>query len=821
MAYEVEDEVDWSDGTLDEPLPSSAEGPGDTINVDPITYEDVESNYLLKNQEDALYQANRKVYEATFLKHFVSHALRPSQIEECFRNSEDAYLSVQTYITAVSANINDITEKMTWNAHCRAVNLPGNAGKEDARFWDVGHFDQSIFLDFVPDNTVPVAHRMTEPKIVNDTHLHRGDSTEGVTQQAVPVGTSYLSTNTSADGSTRLERLFEELGNDALSGDHHDIDAFQNEKIEQVPIWPTRLLNDHRRRLAQKSPKVGRRALPGIRAVVGEALLQGYRPTNPDIEELIIDTETREHAEAVSALVPSKVTPSVQDTVQIVSKKQKKFTPGMKRIRDQPGIRMLNKPVESSKKRRKLDVSVLGLEGLAQSTKDTTSTSTQKPNFERPSSSEPRQPQRNCRKQKTTQHKITVPINPAPLLSHPSGSSTLELHQQLPPTAYFTPKNPFEEPVWRCGIKHAMGHYYNAGNRKNCPGCFTALSDNISAKVMDFYLPSRTHFHQPNPASRWRPSKPFGRVRRSKSLSHNSIAKEGYWSAIATGSTGNDALRIAVDAVTEHLRPKIRKEPTPVPTPEPEPDLGPHPSGSSTMEHGQDLPDCAYFSKQDQYEEFAWRCDINHALGRYYLAGDKRTCPGCGSNKNGIGKHMEMDFFMPAGIVVRQEVVTLKWKPRKPYKTREGKKKESQRTTTPSHNQIASKKYWNAVEAGKEHAEALQSAVEETDMHLDEKETEALQRIEDRAQAKAVKTAASILSTGTRCSERHSSWHRHLTTSDDDTAANYHKDLSDQEMDDAEDSQTNYGPEAADSMEVKTCPSSSSDDDTSSGSDSE
>ncbi|UPX14267.1 uncharacterized protein EKO05_0004756 [Ascochyta rabiei] len=312
-------------------------------------------------------------------------------------------------------------------------------------------------------------------------------------------------------------------------------------------------INDHRWRLTQKSPQFLRRTLPGIRAVVAQALLQCYRLTNPNFEELIVDVETREHAEAASALVPMKVTPSVQNNVQVVSRKQKKCTHGKKRKRDQPGIRMLNRPVESSKKKRKIDVSVLGLEGPCQSTKQATNTCKQKLCLESASSSEPMQPQRNSMKQKASQHKTTTPIDPTPLPPHPSGSTTPELHQQLPPNAYLTLKDSFEKPVWRCGIRHAMGHCYNAGDRKNYPGCFTALSDNVNAKVMDFYLPSRTHFHQPKPASRWRPSKPFGRTRRSTCLSHNSIAKEAYWSTIVTGSTENDALRIAVDVVTEQI----------------------------------------------------------------------------------------------------------------------------------------------------------------------------------------------------------------------------------------------------------------------------
>ncbi|KAJ4310446.1 hypothetical protein N0V94_008439 [Neodidymelliopsis sp. IMI 364377] len=162
------------------------------------------------------------------------------------------------------------------------------------------------------------------------------------------------------------------------------------------------------------------------------------------------------------------------------------------------------------------------------------------------------------------------------------------------------------------------------------------------------------------------------------------------------------------------------------------------------MEHGQDLPTSAYFTPNDPSDELAWRCDINHALGRYYLSGDKRSCPGCGSNITGLGKHTTMDFYLPPGVVVRQECDTLTWKPRKPYKPRAGKKGEARKVKEKpsnllSHNQVASKKYWDAVGKGKEVGEALRWAVAETDRWLDEREEEAERRFELREKVKEEK----------------------------------------------------------------------------------
>ncbi|KAF9697088.1 hypothetical protein EKO04_004966 [Ascochyta lentis] len=995
MAYEIEDEVDWSDGTIDESPPSSADAPGDSGYVSAVAYEDHDVDDLFELQEDddldissstalpevthrptstraqrarlgahlnrkpseqdylhfALYQANQKAYEATFLKHFVYHALHPAQIEECFRNSADACSNVQKYITAVSANISDITKKMTWNAHCRAVNLLRNAGKEGAPFWDIAHFDQSIFQDFVPDNTIPITHRMNESwhrtslqpvmvryttrqypldhhsspfEEINDVSamlfddeafgqslptgrsvkppsarkgkgqglagarvrdpvpnegrdnwlaslipsaksqerdpsppknhlpdklaeennitaeleslsdprlLQKDASTKDAPQQLVPAKAFQLHDGTAIGGLTQLERLYEKFGDGAL-GDHCGIDtSSKNHNIEQVPIWSMRFLNDHKRRVTQRSPQILRRELPGIRAVIAEALLQGYRPTDPNLEELVTDIETREQANVVSVLAPKEVVPSAQKTVQVVSKKQTGSQHGKKRKRDQPGIRMLNRPVKPSRKKRKTDTTVVDFGSLSQSMKQATSTLQENIGLASALYSEPRQLQRKSAKQKATVHRTTALVDGAPLPPHPSGSTTLEPHQQLPPTAYFTPKKPSEKPVWRCSVKHAMGHYYNAGDRKSCPGCFTTRSDNINAKVMDFYLPSRTHFHQPNPDSRWRPSKPFGRVRRCTSLSHNSIAKEAYWSAIAAGSIEEEALHIAVNAVTEHLKSKLRKEPPaePTPEPEPEPDLGPHPSGSTAMEHGQDLPDCAYFSKREQQEELAWRCDVNHALGRYYLAGDKRTCPGCGSNKNGKGKHITMDFFLPTGIAVRQEVGNLKWKPKKPYKVREGKFQSGSKKTTPSHNQMASKKYWAAIEAGKEHTEALNFAIEETDHQLDEKEADTLQRVVDRVQpnTETPSTAKTPTPSTPSASTRRGRNRRHPTTSEYGITALYpasygpHSYYSHPSDDETDGEELPADEESESTSPTELVDDISSDDETSSGSDSE
>jgi hypothetical protein len=806
----------------------------------------------------ALYQANQRAYEATFLKHFVNHALHPSQIEQCLQDGIDLHANVQKYIAAVSANVNSIANKMIWNAHCRTVNLLANAGNDGAPFWDVAAFDRALFADFSPSNATLVSHKMreswhlsalkppmvryttrdypighhsspfeeidevadtlfsreafgdsmptgravkqptkrkakgqglpgasirapvefthrdnwlaslvpsaavqeyrepspvvadpvdnlddiiapAEPRVLNDLRRLQDHYTaeNSTTVKALPAGKLQSDINILSGGLTQLERLVEQFGADALSEYRPSNNiAPSPEQVEQVPTWPTRLLKDHRRRLTQRSPQVFRRALPSIRAVIVEAISQGYHPVDPEYEELIVDIESREHAGPASAeILETEIEIAHEQCIEPVSQES---SHGKKRKRAQPPpIRMFNQPIERSKKKRKTDAAVLNIPGpstLAEAVdqsrkqKITTSVSVGSALKTKP-----------ARKKTSQSAAAEAPSSHTPLPPHPSGSTTLEPHQHLPPDAYFTPQSPEGKPAWRCGIKHALGHYYNAGDRKNCPGCFTALSDNTKAVTMDFYLLSRTHYHQPNPTSSWRPSKPFGttygRARRSKHLSHNSIAKEAYWTAIDTGSSPDEARTTAVAAVLEHIKPKPPpREPTPAPTPTPEPDPGPHPSGSTTMEHTQDIPSCAYFEKQERHEEFAWRCDVNHALGRYYLAGDKRSCPGCGSNKGGQGRHLVMDFYLPAGVVVRQEVGEVKWRARKPYKMRKAKaeeeggngvgvrKKAKAKATESTHNQLASRAYWSAISAGQSPENALAWALHETDRSLDARE---------------------------------------------------------------------------------------------------
>lgn len=786
----------------------------------------------------ALYQANQKAYEAAFLKNFVAHALHPDRVAECFSDSPENFTNVASYLKSVLQNVSSITDKMLWNAHCRAVNLLANDGKDGAPFYDVHTFDRRIFSDFCPDNPVLVVSRMNESwhratsepamvrmstkqypigsysspleeideiaeRVFNDETLVKALPTGrpmrppakkksanrarfGATvreesqtssrgtwlafpSQAAPYhspappaeamsqsrASTYLDASNdvsmgdvdnepriyedlrnafpnnrnrcpdpksstgefdcSSPSITQLENLFECFGADASRFDRREssVGCSEEDEMTKVPSWHTRLLNDHKRRLTERwgtLPQTLRRALPGIKQVIAEALDRGYRPVDRGYRRKIKILEARENNH------PAMSEENPQSSKVDISNREIRT-----QLQDFSSSSQCKQTSDQVKTKQKINKQRTDIFRKKQKTSDSsTSIKNTKKDLKASSEQEKNDPP------KTKVNEPPYIIEARPL--HPSGSMTLESHQVLPPQAYFERQTPNEKPAWRCGIKHAMGHYYNAGNRTACPGCFVNIKDSAKTKAMDFYLPTSTHFFQPAPDITYKPSKPLGKVRRSKTLSHNSIAKEAYWAAIDAGASSAEAQRAGVDAVEAALRPVTPKEPTPEPTPEPEPDLGPHPSGSETMEHGQDLPECAYFDKKDKHEEYAWRCDVNHALGRYYLAGDKRSCPGCGSARHGFGKQAIMDFYLSPGVVVRQDAPGLsQWKPRKPYKNRKaspqniaaGVKKHY------THNQICSRRYFEAIEAGHEDEQAERLAIERLEAELEAKQYEA------------------------------------------------------------------------------------------------
>jgi hypothetical protein len=108
----------------------------------------------------ALYQANQKAYEATFMKNFVSHALHPDQINARFLDDVDARASLGKYFRRVSHQVSIIAKKMAWNAHYRGIHLLASDGKDGAPFLDVNTINPKAASDFGPENIYEVARKM-------------------------------------------------------------------------------------------------------------------------------------------------------------------------------------------------------------------------------------------------------------------------------------------------------------------------------------------------------------------------------------------------------------------------------------------------------------------------------------------------------------------------------------------------------------------------------------------------------------------------------------------------------------------------------------
>ncbi|KAF9740351.1 hypothetical protein PMIN04_004933 [Paraphaeosphaeria minitans] len=831
----------------------------------------VHSNRRKPSRDDysnfVLYQASQRVYEATFVKNFVTHALHPDRFEVCF-SSQDPQESVRIrqYLRSIADNVNKLATKMIWNTHSRTVNLMANDENETTPFWDFQQFENQPFANFSPGNVFPVvglmnqswhrafshpsmvrysaaqyqvgpdaspfeeiddvtghtklfearsnAHTASRDRVVRAprTKMPKNCHLPGaiLRENPTPPCNNWLQGMMQYGGGSGSGFMFPEsskvpialynTSQDVLLPDAtpaRDAVAFDTQSVSSSSCDNIGDFFSARRNIMRKSD--------GIKATsVRITQLRANQPTCPKNLVALHGPD--------ALLKKSNVYPLSEDTPRdsgkrpswkkaLIENHKNRLTERRPRSQRRPDAAMefkscLDRAIKNGDLKflgsglQKManfvnphnvvpptnrvkpgfnKISVLQAEPVMQQNIDAgdstvkSTHSTQRNSqaiFRRPNKRQKRAPKavvikssKNLESSKfskysgnpeATLHSVGANSSSSSILAQANPnhgtSRTLEHHQQLPPGAYFEKIADDEQPVWRCGIKHPMGYYYNAGDRKNCPGCFTASSEkfNPKRKLMDFYLPTRSHFFQPAPGVTWIPGKPTGKPRRSGNLSHNSIAKDAYWEAISAGATTGEAVEKGIKAVEAFLRAKLekkaKKEPTPEPTPKPV-FLRPHPSGSKTMEHSQDLPFGAYWKKQGRYDEFSWRCDVNHALGRYYLASDVKSCPGCGSCSSGPGQHPQMDFYLPSGSIARQEAPGLvKYKPRKAYKLTKKSKKAKQIVT---HNQFCSRKYWELVEEGHGHVEggvneeALALAIKATDAYVDAKVAEMQARLEE------------------------------------------------------------------------------------------
>jgi hypothetical protein len=205
-----------------------------------------------------------------------------------------------------------------------------------------------------------------EPRLIHDPRQLQDQAITATDHRVETVPPEPLHTDSSycSGELTQLEQLISQFGANALSDHPSTNTAPSQEQVDQVPTWPTRLFQDHKRRLALRSPQVFRRALPSIRAVIAEALEQGYRPVDPDFEERIVNIESREQSDAVSVEASAEALEA--ETIALHPEQEAvpsghESSPCKKRKREQLApIRMFNKPIERPKKRRKTDAIVVG-----------------------------------------------------------------------------------------------------------------------------------------------------------------------------------------------------------------------------------------------------------------------------------------------------------------------------------------------------------------------------------------------------------------------------------------------------------------------------
>jgi hypothetical protein len=842
MSYEVEDQVDWSDGSLDNdilPTPESSlvadslapernnesNLPRDVptratpigldistttayINVPPQRQKVAKSRthnptvgveamlsgnghrptqHQLTMDELSkfvLYQANQKIYEAMFVKMFVSHALHPDRInlKESLDDNAEAVAKIEGYLQDVSNNVSQLTNKMIWNAHFKTTNFLAKSGQDCLPFINIDNFKSSLFNESDAQNSHPIVQKMNQS-------WHRICKPSDMVKHAAtgyPIGTHYSPFEDIQEATT--QNLFVDKG--LTTGrimkppmKKRVLPGPARRDSKTLPQVRVGLFSIPTNRPGYTGPESGLSTSKARREIIPDPTLEGNItsrlpvPTfaNSNAPNLSIRNSDMMHPDA-------EPSPLEQPSRLDILFAEPNIDPGQKNWR----MRLI-----SDHKRRLAERRVRAPGTPPREIKSIIARAVERGLLQRSTTQAQYQPERHVAKRRQTLYVSTVNTTPTfgglassscprpksvfpskgsggnrrrfgqpphkklkiqpndrPLSKSPSGSRTLEPHQVLPPNAYFKPEAARDEkPVWRCGINHCMGNYYNAGDRSFCIGCNTNIKKMEGAKTMDFYLPSKTYFFQAAPEITWKPSKLVKEVKKSSRTFHNAIAKAAWYAACNTGATEEEALQQAREAVLEHIRPKPKREPDLKPTPEPEPepmDHGPHPSGSTTMEHGQGIPQCHSFRKIDKFSEFAWRCDGGHALGRYYMAGDKHTCPGCGLGRTAKGGRWEkMDFFMPSGAVVRQEAPDLvEWRPRR--------KRAKEGTLITTHNQICTKFYHDGLDRGQTPGQALAFSIKATDEHLDAKNEEIEARLDEmerkkvkQGQAKKAKKANS------------------------------------------------------------------------------
>ncbi|CAI6340165.1 unnamed protein product [Periconia digitata] len=703
----------------------------------------------------SMYQASQKTYEAVFLKSFLNHALQSDHIQACFDNRPDDLENLERYLQSVMTNVNQIITKSVWNSHSRMVNMLANDEKENAYFWDYRRFNKKAISNFSPDNPVLVVHKLEQswhqvdlnPPMVRYTTkdypigkyaspIEELDEVaeklfkprnldENLSAGRAVKPPAKKNPNSGQRAATHREERLEIPRNNWLS--KFSVPSKGNTEVINKPQAPLDLHpipnTGQSRRVVDR---VGERKGRHIASIYENAHDESSIPESARDNHSIVSQERsasisenniisiRELARL--GVFPQKVVRKPRLTIDVVV--EQAVAQGIV----EPPTAEVRRIVQKAAQIEYFERAKLALSQRANSNArlNLTEASSTIPEKRRES-----EWQANGESQSEDSEPDMIPCRKKRKMAadseSTSGSKTLEQHQHLPPTAYFERKSLNEQFAWLCTASHAMGYYYNAGDRKHCLGCNTNLKFLPRARRMDFYLPSRTYYHQSVPGKIWTPGE-SNKEKKSADNFHNAIAKTAFWAARYSGANEEEARKAAIEAVEEHLRPKPKSKPKPKPVekqkpltrPNPQAAVeGPHPSGSKTLEPSQQLPEGAYWEAAKEGEPHAWLCQVNHAFGRYYLAGNKMCCPGCGSSKSGLGKHREMDFYLPPNTYSYQDAPGLtNWKPRRPYNFKKGTGKRLHQQQT--HNQLCSTKYWEAIDGGQGHEDAMASALDQT-----------------------------------------------------------------------------------------------------------
>ncbi|KAF2190998.1 hypothetical protein K469DRAFT_746454 [Zopfia rhizophila CBS 207.26] len=453
-------------------------------------------------------QGNQKIYEAAFFKAFLVHALDPGTInlKEWLADGSATVNNVEEYLQSVSENVDQVTDKIIWNAHHSLVNFLASHGEHAVPFLDTDHFKESISHDYSPGNSPQIVRRLKESwtRVWNvtglvqcsasDYPLTNGDPFkaiaaaralfEGVTEDGeFPKGRPYQGRLDRTSAGQKFQALI-------LPNVEMTLPDAESTRLEPDPTLDVRMNFDVGPTLnIQMNMEVGP-SLPEAElaldsmSVVFDATPSGEKRVRKRYykKENWRPRLLNAHMKALANRWPPCPNPShdLPDDIASVSLREKKPPP----------------PKRQKKQK-----------------KDTTS---------KPVATQ-------ARAQETTEQP-----------EHPSGSRTLEIGQTLPEGSYWEPEGEDDKPAWRCDAGHALGRYYMAGDKKTCVGWKGTYAHQYAPGIV-YWRPYKSH--KPPPERKTATS-----TRKKRQYCHSQIATKTYRVTLEAGFGEGDALKRAVEA---------------------------------------------------------------------------------------------------------------------------------------------------------------------------------------------------------------------------------------------------------------------------------